>query len=81
MKKTIIYIFLCIFVIVFISVIFFEILLQTLPFIYKLIPTDNNVQYVYVLGESSAVGAPYEKISYSKILKAIRKIALPYGFL
>lgn len=73
MKKTIIYIFLCIFVIVFISVIFFEILLQTLPFIYKLIPTDNNVQYVYVLGESSAVGAPYEKISYSKILKAIIK--------
>ena len=73
MKKTIIYIFLCIFVIVFISIIFFEILLQTLPFAYRLIPTDNNIQYVYVLGESSAVGATYEKISYSKILKAVIK--------
>ncbi len=73
MKKTIIYIFLCIFVIVFVSVMFFEILLKTLPFVYRLIPTDNNIQYVYVLGESTAVGAPYEKISYSKILKAVTK--------
>jgi hypothetical protein len=34
-------------------------------------PVDNNVQYVYILGESTAVGVPCNKISYSQIIESI----------
>lgn len=48
----------------------FEFILQILPIAYRNLPTDNNKIYVYILGESSAYGYPYN-ISYSKIIQYI----------
>lgn len=59
-----------------VSVILFELMLHVIPFIYKKIPLDQEKTYIYVLGESTAAGYPYNQknngdISYHKILKYI----------
>lgn len=47
-----------------------EVLLQTVPFISKNIPENSKIKYVYVLGESSSYGIPYQgKISFAKIIQ------------
>ncbi len=52
-----------------IAVVFYELILQIIPVIYRNLPVANDKIYVYVLGESSAWGQPYQsKISYSKII-------------
>lgn len=49
-----------------------EVLLQTIPFIAKNVPENSKIQYVYVLGESSSCGIPYQgKISFGKIIQYI----------
>lgn len=51
------------------SVILLEIILQILPLIYKQIPLSQEKMYVYVIGESTAYGHPYQgKINFSKIV-------------
>ncbi|MDD5101600.1 MAG: hypothetical protein PHH62_01265 [Endomicrobiaceae bacterium] len=71
MKKRIYY-FISILIIIFFTIILFEILLQSIPIVYRNLPTNNEKIYVYSLGESSAYGVPYSgKISYAKILKYI----------
>jgi hypothetical protein len=50
----------------------FEIILQTIPLFSRIIPENSKIQYVYILGESSAHGVPYQsKISFAKIVKYI----------
>lgn len=51
------------------SVILLEIILQILPTIYKQIPLSKDKIYIYVIGESTAYGHPYQgKINFSKII-------------
>lgn len=69
MKKTAYYL-VSIALVVVASIILIEITLQILPIVYRTLPNiNNNKQYVYIIGESSAYGEPYApKISYYKIL-------------
>lgn len=54
---------------VIIALFFCESVLQIIPLIYRNFPVADDKIYVYVLGESSAWGQPYQsKISYSKII-------------
>lgn len=52
------------------SMFLFELILQILPLISKNISKNDKTEYIYILGESSAKGIPYDcKISFSKILE------------
>lgn len=66
-----------------ISIILFELTLHLIPFIYKKIPVSQYKTYIYVLGESTAAGYPYNRkingdISYHKILKYIFNNKIDY---
>jgi len=71
--KKIIYYLASIAIVILVSIILAEIILQVIPIIYRTLPNlKNDKQYIYILGESSAWGDPYgSKISYSKILKYV----------
>ncbi len=69
MKKTI-YFVTASTIIALLSCIFVEIIFQTVPAFYKLLPEDNEKTYLYIIGESSAYGYPYN-IPYSKIIQYI----------
>lgn len=69
MKKTIYFVTASI-IIALLSCIFVEIIFQTVPAFYKLLPEDNEKTYLYIIGESSAYGYPYN-IPYSKIIQYI----------
>lgn len=69
MKKIIYYI-VSLIINVIIAVVLYELFLQIVPVIYRNLPSSNDKIYVYVLGESSAWGQPYQgKISYAKIIQ------------
>ncbi len=72
-KKKFIFLALSILFVVFVSLVFLELFLNFIPCIYRFFPLNDNVQYIYILGESTADGFPYEKISYSKILEYVVK--------
>lgn len=67
--KKILYYFISIIFVILGSLIIAEIILQIIPVIYRNLPDINSdKQYIYIIGESSAVGEPYNpKISYYKI--------------
>ncbi len=67
--KKILYYFISIIFVILGSLIIAEIILQIIPVIYRNLPDINSdKQYIYIIGESSAGGAPYNpKISYYKI--------------
>ncbi|MDD2524028.1 MAG: hypothetical protein PHT81_04195 [Endomicrobiaceae bacterium] len=68
--KKIIYFLIAFLLIIMSSCILFEFFLQTIPLVYRNFPSSNDKVYVYVLGESSAWGHPYQgKISFSKIIR------------
>jgi len=69
MKKTIYFVTASI-IIALLSCIFVEIIFQTVPAFYKLLSEDREKTYLYIIGESSAYGYPYN-ISYSKIIQYI----------
>ena len=59
---------LCLLSVIF-SLILIEIILQIVPTIYSLIPLSKEKVYIYVIGESTAYGHPYQgKINFSKIV-------------
>lgn len=67
--KKIIYFFLSLCLLFCFSVFLFELGLQIIPLFPKIIPVNNNNQYVYIIGESSAKGIPYHcKISFVNIV-------------
>ncbi len=72
MKKSIYYVASVILVLLF-SVVLAEIILQTIPVVYRNLPDKTGgKQYVYILGESSAAGEPYQdKIDFYKIFAYI----------
>jgi hypothetical protein len=67
--KKVLYYFISIIFVILCSLVFAEIILQIIPIIYRNLPNlKNEEQYIYVIGESSARGEPYNpKISYYKI--------------
>jgi len=67
--KNAIYIILSLIIIIIISFIILEGILQAIPYIYKLLPSSKDTICVYVLGESTCYGAPFQgKINFSKII-------------
>ncbi len=70
--KKITYFLLSVILSVFLALLIFEIFSQLIPVFSKNIPENNNIKYVYILGESSATGTPYrQKISFSKIIQYV----------
>ena len=68
LKKTI-YLFLSFLFVFILSLLFVEFVLQLIPIVSKTISVKENKVYIYIIGESSSVGEPYDpKISYYKIL-------------
>ncbi|MEA5001503.1 MAG: hypothetical protein VB017_06430 [Endomicrobiaceae bacterium] len=56
-------------IVIFVSIVIMEFVLQCVPVMYKNLPKDDEKTYIYILGESSSWGHPYEgKISFSKII-------------
>ena len=69
MIKKISYFLISILFIILLSFVFAEIFLQTIPIVYRNIPLSKDKVYIYIIGESSSYGEPYDrKISYYKIL-------------
>lgn len=72
MLKKIFYISLSCLLVFILSVLFAEFILQTIPIIGRNIPVSKDKAYIYIIGESSSAGEPYNpKISYYKILNYI----------
>ena len=69
MTKKTLYISLSFFITFILSLIISEFIFQIIPIIYRNIPLSEDKVYIYIIGESSSVGEPYNpKISYYKIL-------------
>ena len=68
-----IYISISFLIIIIISFLICEFVLNIVPVLYRNLTINQDVQYVYVLGESTADGFPYRKISYSKIFEYLIK--------
>lgn len=71
--KKVLYYFISIIFVILCSLVLAEIILQIIPIIYRNLPNlNNNEQYIYIIGESSACGEPYSsKISYDRIFDYI----------
>lgn len=70
MIKKIYYYLIILLMILIISIMIFELILKILPVVYRSLPSNNNKVYIYILGESSAWGHPYQgKLSFSKIIQ------------
>lgn len=55
---------------VLIALIFYELMLHIVPVVYRNLPQSADKIYVYIVGESTAFGIPYQgKLSYSKIMQ------------
>ena len=74
LKKTIFFLLSFLLVLV-LSILFVEFILQIIPIISKNIPVSKTKEYVYIIGESSSLGEPYcitnKNISYYRILEYI----------
>ena len=69
MLKKITFLFLSFLLVVVSALLFVEFVLQVIPVVSKAVPVSKDKVYVYIIGESSSVGEPYDpKISYYKIL-------------
>ena len=69
MIKKIIYFFISFLLVIILSIIIAEFILQIVPLISKNITLAKDKVYIYIIGESSSVGEPYSpKVSYYKIL-------------
>ncbi len=67
-KKTL-YFSLSFLIVIILTLVIIEFFLQSISIIYRNIPMSKDKIYVYIIGESSSVGEPYNpKISYYKIL-------------
>ena len=58
-KKEILYSFLSFLLVVVLSIVFVEFVLQIIPIVYRNIPLSKDKVYIYIIGESSSVGEPY----------------------